>query len=64
MEEPSNFIDTVTMVKFADKLKLQLSSSLGNPLVKFLLALEMIAEYVTISVGGGSNQVMLPPSET
>ena len=63
MDEPSNFIDTVIRVKSADKLKLQLSSSSGNPLIKVVLTSGIFAECVTIVVGGGSNQVMLPPSE-
>ena len=51
------------MLKFVVKLKLQLSSSLRDPWITVLLVLEMLDESVTVSNGGGSSQVILPPSE-
>ena len=51
------------MLESAVKLKLQLSSSLRDPWITCLLVLEMLDGSVTVSNGGGSNQVMLPPTE-
>ena len=60
---PPKCIDTVMILKSAHKLKLQLSSPFKDPLTRLSLAAGMINGSVTVSVGGGSNQVMLPPSE-
>ena len=57
------FIDTAMIRKPAVKLKLQLSSSLMDPLIRLLLVAETGNGPVTVWAGGGSNQVMLPPSE-
>ena len=51
------------MLKFAVKLKLQLSSSLRDPWITVLFVLELLDESVTVSNGGGSSQMMLPPTE-
>ena len=60
---PPKRIDTIMILKSADTLKLQLSSPFKDPLIRLLLAAEVINASVTVSDGGGSNQVMLPPSE-
>ena len=60
---PPKLIDTVMILKSADTLKLQFSSPFKDPLIRLLLAAEVINASVTVSDGGGSNQVMLPPSE-
>ena len=51
------------MSKSAVKLNLQLSSSLRDPWITVLLVLEMLVASVTVSNGGGSSQMMLPPTE-
>ena len=54
----------ITIVKSDVKLKLKLSSSLGDPSVKLLDDVKVTVSSVTVSIGGGSYQVILPASET
>ena len=44
-------------------LKLQLSSSFRDPLVRLVLVVDVLLGSVTVSDGGGSYQVTLLPSE-
>ena len=61
---PSNSIMIATIVKSAVKLKLKLSSLLTDPCVKLWNDVKVTMSFVTVSNGGGSYQVILPPSET
>ena len=58
-----NFINTAAMLESAVKLKLQLSSSFRDPWITCLMVLEILDGSVTVSNGGGSSQVMLPPTK-